>query len=608
MMKKLLIMAAVVAAALSCSEGVEESVTPQDQPNSDLATVSLTASLSSDDATRVAVSSTEGYKWSFKWEEGDQLWFMDSSWTGYTLTTSGDNFDESYATFSGTVPTTGEYYLLGGLSDFINIMDEGFDLSKQYGTMAEIPIISTEQINMAELTSGEVSSVEMEHLGAFVKINIDFGSLSGYTLSTAYLTNMNCYLEGSMISSYGAPDPDSEYYYDRFHYGNIAVTLPAPVVASGEHSIPVAIFPTKIEVGGSLSVVLALESESGEQKFVVCTKSPESDSYEFARATVNTIGVSVGADDLFSLEGEGTEANPYIISTAEDLNNMSALINAGFFSDKCFEMSGDIDLEGSADNLFTPIGTSSSAFSGTFNGAGHNITNIYIDSPIQYTALFGYTSYATIQNVTVSGYVSNANSYNNATGGIVGEAYFSTIINCCNKASISGYYMVGGICGEAQCSSIINCCNLGSIYNYSSNTANVSTARATYTGGICGYEFLDCEIINCYNGGAVTANQTSPTYLGTIAGCVYALSTSYSCTIQAYNDIDVSVETDGYNIYYGATYVTATVTDYSTTYMQSAEFVSELNSGLDSYSSTYPDMRTWKYVADDYPAFTPMGE
>ena len=81
----------------------------------------------------------------------------------------------------------------------------------------------------------------------------------------------------------------------------------------------------------------------------------------------------------YVLAGAGTEASPYQVSSAKDLKLARDMINADTdgTSDRAayYELTADIDLE---NEVWTPIGVSK-AFTGSFDGKGHTISNIYVE-------------------------------------------------------------------------------------------------------------------------------------------------------------------------------------------------------------------------------------
>ena len=175
---------------------------------------------------------------------------------------------------------------------------------------------------------------------------------------------------------------------------------------------------------------------------------------------------------------------------------------------------------------------------GTFDGKGHTVKNLFINSgSLQYAGLFGYTKAAALRDLTVSGSVTST-AEDNSAGGIVGMAYGGVIENCGNLCTvigkhtggiagtiqsaddsdgeviISGCYNTGAITGSAftggivgygtspEGNSIYDCYNVGSV-----ELGNVQQDDpAAAAGGIAG-QFDLCNVYNCYNTGAVSSSN-----------------------------------------------------------------------------------------------------
>ncbi len=107
-------------------------------------------------------------------------------------------------------------------------------------------------------------------------------------------------------------------------------------------------------------------------------------------------------------------------------------------------MTDDIELEG---KLFTAIASiSSNQYSGIFNGNGKKILNLNIEATTLYAgALFGFNG-GTIQNLTIeSGSIKSAGRYSAGFTAVNN----GTLLNCLNKASISGDNTYnGGLAGQ----------------------------------------------------------------------------------------------------------------------------------------------------------------
>jgi len=210
--------------------------------------------------------------------------------------------------------------------------------------------------------------------------------------------------------------------------------------------------------------------------------------------------------------GTGTETDPYMIETAEQLAYLASSTNSGTtYEGKYIALGADIDLGGvqNADGSWsgrqwTPIGTSSNPFKGNFNGNGYSISNIYINNDeLDYLGLFGYIVEGKFKNICIdSGYIVEVN-YSAANGVICGylrnsDEYLDvSVSNCLNKATIvgrSGYS--GGIVGLARYITFIDCINYGDVSGYPA-------------GGVCGglQYFLENNssdyLIDCLNYGEI---------------------------------------------------------------------------------------------------------
>lgn len=98
-------------------------------------------------------------------------------------------------------------------------------------------------------------------------------------------------------------------------------------------------------------------------------------------------------EQTFSGEGEGTKLNPYQITNADQLKEITKDMSAYYV------LANDIDL--SNISSWEPIGTEENEFTGELDGQGYTIDHMTIeDDGLQYVGLFGYCDdYATIKNI-----------------------------------------------------------------------------------------------------------------------------------------------------------------------------------------------------------------
>lgn len=160
--------------------------------------------------------------------------------------------------------------------------------------------------------------------------------------------------------------------------------------------------------------------------------------------------------------GAGTKHSPYIILTAEQLAKLSFIVgsNDKDYQGKYYKLGADIilndgkiiDEKGAlvADSTklhkWTPIGNSSVAFTGTFDGDGHTVSGMFINTTSSHNGLFG-NNHGTIQNVSIKDSWIYGGKY---TAGIVGSNV-GTVENLTNYASVSGKEdCIGGVLGNSS--------------------------------------------------------------------------------------------------------------------------------------------------------------
>jgi len=231
--------------------------------------------------------------------------------------------------------------------------------------------------------------------------------------------------------------------------------------------------------------------------------------------TLSGVNISFGTTNV-SYTTAGTAAS--ISSIPSDTTQ---ILIGGILNPQSFAFSVNIDMyshtvqfNGTFDSNgnFDPIGTSSSPFTGVFDGNGYTISGIqtvaYLSSSA-HPGLFGYVgnggeiSDLGVVNSSVFASLSSLSSSAYASaGGIVGYASSSTITNCYNTGSVSASTQsAGGIVGYASSSTITNCYNTGSV-------SASSSSLAAFAGGVVGVA-LSSTITDCYNTGSVSASTPS---------------------------------------------------------------------------------------------------
>jgi len=225
-------------------------------------------------------------------------------------------------------------------------------------------------------------------------------------------------------------------------------------------------------------------------------------------------------------QGTGTEDDPYLIASAQNLAYLAEMVNGGVnqYSGKWFKLTTDIDLN---DHEWTPIGnnnTTSARFDGNFDGDNHSISGLKISSStLRWCGLFGYVSVTgdadrVFKNLNVSGTLSTTAS-NSYCGGIVGYANYNTSFdNCSNSASASAKSYTGGLIGYANAGATVNNCN------------NIGTITSSgYSGGLIGYGGGTVTITDCHNSSSVYTSSSSYSYSGGLIGYGNSTITMNNC-------------------------------------------------------------------------------
>ena len=216
--------------------------------------------------------------------------------------------------------------------------------------------------------------------------------------------------------------------------------------------------------------------------------------------------VDVSALPEYTAGADTSAGAAYKISTEESLRAFAAAVKAdggnGTYnlSGVSFYLANDVALTGT----WKPVGNGVSAvkdfFAGTFDGCGHTISGLNVQSSTANQGLFAAINKATIRNLNVSGTVSCGTK--NYVGGIVGKVQAGTIENCSFSGSVTGGY-TGGIAGGLNSNDVTI-----------SGCVNAADVTGTTAGGILGHWKNTAAIRDCYNTGSVTGSAKAGGIVG----------------------------------------------------------------------------------------------
>lgn len=243
----------------------------------------------------------------------------------------------------------------------------------------------------------------------------------------------------------------------------------------------------------------------------------------------STLTLTVSATEVITLNGEGTEASPYLISTADEWNALARYmkINNDSLTGKYVKITANIDFTGTT---VQQLGYNrKEIFNGDLDGNGMTISGIAAtaDADCFGGLIISAGSSACIHDLTVSGSVTSAYQY---AAGVIGELY-GTAYNVTSNVEVSGEmtYTAGLVAHLEQDATLTACVNEGAVTSSGLYAAGLvaraepgialtncgNNASVTYTGvattayvaGLLSYGTNYCSLSGCYNTGAVSATN-----------------------------------------------------------------------------------------------------
>lgn len=291
--------------------------------------------------------------------------------------------------------------------------------------------------------------------------------------------------------------------------------------------------------GDTYTALVAPQTVAVGTAFITCTfnngkvfvyKMQKAAEWKAGEEYTYTVSLAAAKDPGYTIEGDGS----YTVTTDDGLRNVAKLVNEEGKTDINITLDTDLTLTGE----WTPIGTESQPYTGTFDGNNYTITGLTVNQTRNYVGLIGCigsdgtvknvklenvnitgdgyfvggvagTNYGTIENCSVDGTLTNYVQY---LGGVVGDNYGS-IIGCSSSGTITGTGPnVGGIGGQSVGGTIMACYSVANIKGRSSS------------GGVLGQTNRETVVIACYHAkGNVTGEQSR---IGGVIGWNYGKVTA----------------------------------------------------------------------------------
>lgn len=237
--------------------------------------------------------------------------------------------------------------------------------------------------------------------------------------------------------------------------------------------------------------------------------------------------------------GSGTESEPWLISSVEDLQTLANTINDGNaaeFDADCtdtgdgipgnyhgyyFKQTTDLDL--SRIENWDPIGYSGGCyFAGHYDGDGHTISNATSTGKndaggFATAGIFGWVAFGSVKNLTVKNadFFAEGNKKMSYAGGVLAVAYSCTVENCSvynseieSQRNPNNSNYAGGITGIALGSSFEKCASIENTIRHGS-----------FGGGFIGsLDDKDSNFTNCYVANCTVTGCSDAGYNTTLSG------------------------------------------------------------------------------------------
>lgn len=346
------------------------------------------------------------------------------------------------------------------------------------------------------------TKVYMRPVAGFIRINIYSSTALSESVRAVTYSAIDSPIAGDVTVDMTAVESSGEFFISQGDKMSVSLSVAEP------YAVTTSLSDTK-----PLYLVLAASQTKG---LLTVTTDKAIYTYENYYANVGrnkyydlNIDLSRAASRQ-SIEGDwgggdGSISNPYIIRTAEDIVRLSEGINSSDYTTyykKYYRQVCDIDMSGIVINSIGAI--SNRAFQGHYDGGGFTISNATMTQKRTSTpcALFGYTSDATICNLTIKDFTINSSDiYQSA---LVGYAENTTIDNCTfeGKSYFTNLYS-GGLIGQMEGGVISHCRIEGRVENNVTGITLGSESNVAYTAGVVGYAIGGALIEDCTLAGDV---------------------------------------------------------------------------------------------------------
>jgi len=466
------------------------------------------------------------------WKEGDRI-LVSNGTESDTLTVDSKFAGQKYFEFTTTLQ--GKIYVVYPYNSVKEIKDGKFTL--------EIPEVQNGEFGSANIACAiaEDRYVKMKNVTAVLKFRVPKEVITPVT--SVVINSVDNNVAGQFNVDLTSGTPVVETPAENTYTSSVTVKTDG----NNGNNFYATVIPGTYKAGFTMSAVTLDINKAIENKTTVSDKELKVNAYY-------DLG-NIGAN-LQPLGGDGSAAKPYLINNYAEFLMFTSYVNSGktmrgqsvklmndikgvktSVGSILFDSKGIVLGVGGQAGVGTEISVGNIPFQGEFDGNGKTVTVDLNNTSRASSGLFAnLADSAYIHDLTIAGNV--ASTYKHAAGlsGFVrtrtkenGKTLIR-IVNCKNKASVSGDNYMGGLIGwidntnKANSIAVENCSNEGTVTgknlyvggivgnaswaNFVKCENSGSVKSSVFVGGIAGYSYMG-SILDCKNSGSITATATA---------------------------------------------------------------------------------------------------
>jgi len=261
---------------------------------------------------------------------------------------------------------------------------------------------------------------------------------------------------------------------------------------------------------GLTTVQLAAALPTGFSSSTWANGGNQTTPYLLANASFSTVSGHV-------ILGSDTSSTPTYYDVIQNMTQLQNINTTGLSGD--YVLGTNLTDTTTTGSGFTPIGNSTTSFTGTFDGLGHTITGLYINRTSSYIGQFGAVgTNGIVRNI---GLVGGSVKGGNLVGELVGYNR-GTISNAYATGSVTGTNAVGGLVGANSNGTVSHAYATGSVTGGSLTTGGLvgvnssGTVSNSYaTGSVTGGSWVGGLVGNNVGGGTIKNAYATGSVIGT---------------------------------------------------------------------------------------------